>query len=278
VEPMKLIAGALSASIFLVVAGFALEATWQDITNLFKRPALLGRSLLAMFVIMPVVTALLVVALDFRPHVEVALLLLAVSPVFPMLPKKAISAVGHRSYAYGLLATTALLSIALTPLSVAILSAVFGKDVSISSAVVAKVVLMTILAPLVLGVLVRQFAPAFADRIQGLVSGLGSVLLLLSFIPMLVFVWPALLTLLGQGTLVAIAIIAIMAFAVGHFLGGSESDDRTVLALATALRHPAVAISIAAANGADKVVSAAILLYVLVSAVLSIPYTLWRKR
>jgi BASS family bile acid:Na+ symporter len=101
---------------------------------------------------------------------------------------------------------------------------------------------------------------------------------LVAYIPMLVLVWPAFLALLGQGTLVAIVIIAIASLAVGHFFGGPESDDRTVLALATALRHPAVALSIAAANGADKLVSAAILLYGLVSAVLSIPYTLWRKR
>jgi bile acid:Na+ symporter, BASS family len=278
VEPTKLIAAAFSVSIFLIVAGFALEASWQDITFLFKRPDLLGRSLLAMSVIMPIVTALLIWKIDFNPHVEVALVLLAVSPVFPGLAKKAISAGGDRSYAYGLLAMTALVSIALVPISIAVLSAVVGKEISMSAATVARVVLMSILAPLVLGVLVRHFAPAFADRIKGPVSLLGVVLLLLGYIPMLVLVWPAFLALFGHGTLVAIATIAIVSLAVGHFLGGPESHNRTVLALATALRHPAVALSIAAANGADKLVSAAILLYVLVSAVLSIPYTMWRKR
>jgi BASS family bile acid:Na+ symporter len=104
------------------------------------------------------------------------------------------------------------------------------------------------------------------------------VLLILGFIPLLIVVWPAFLTLLGQGALLAIAIVAIVALAVGHVLGGPDSDDRTVLALATALRHPAVALAIAAANGADKLVSAAILLYALVGGVLSIPYIAWRKR
>ena len=274
----KLIAAAFPVSVFLIVAGFALDAAWQDITFLFKRPALLVRSLLAIFVVMPIVAAMLMVTLGFKPQIEVALVLLAVSPVFPMLPKKVTSAGGSRSYAYGLLATAALFSIALVPLSVAILGAVFGKDISVSSAVVVKVVLITILAPLVLGVLVRQYAPAFAARIKGLVSGLGSVILLLAFIPLLISLWPTFLALLGQGTLVAIAIIAVVALAVGHFLGGPESDDRTVLALATELRHPAVALSIAAANGADKFVSAAILLYVVVSGIMSIPYTSWRKR
>jgi BASS family bile acid:Na+ symporter len=277
VDAVKLIAAAFPISVFLIVAGFALEATWQDITFLFKRPGLLARSLLAIFVVMPVVAAVLMVTFDFRPQVEVALVLLAVSPVFPMLPKKVTSVGGTRSYAYGLLATAALLSIALVPLSIAILGAVFGKDIGVSYTVVVKVVLITILAPLVLGVLVRQYAPAAADRIKGLVSGLGSVILLLAFIPLLISIWPAFLTLLGHGTLVAIAIVAIVALAVGHFLGGPESDDRTVLALATELRHPAVAISIAAANGADKLVSAAILLYVLASGILSVAYTSWRK-
>jgi BASS family bile acid:Na+ symporter len=167
----KLIAAAFSVSVFLVVAGFALDATWQDITFLFKRPMMLGRSLLATFVIMPVAVAVLVVTLDFTAHIEVALVLLAVSPVFPMLPKKVTSVGVHRSYAFGLLATAALLSVALVPLSIGILSALFGKDISVSYAVIVKVVTATILAPLVLGVLVREYAPAVADRIKRLVSG-----------------------------------------------------------------------------------------------------------
>ncbi len=50
-------------------------------------------------------------------------------------------------------------------------------------------------------------------------------------------------------------------------------------ALATAARHPGVAIAIASANFPDqKLAPAAILLYLVLSAILSFPYVMWRKR
>ena len=62
-------------------------------------------------------------------------------------------------------------------------------------------------------------------------------------------------------------------------LGGSDDEDRSVLALASAARHPGVAMAVASANFPDqKLAPAAILLYLLLSALLSIPYVVWRRR
>lgn len=59
---------------------------------------------------------------------------------------------------------------------------------------------------------------------------------------------------------------------VGHPLGGPDLEDRTVLALSTASRHPGVAMAVAAANyPGNKVIGVAILLYFPVNIVLSIP-------
>ena len=55
-----------------------------------------------------------------------------------------------------------------------------------------------------------------------------------------------------EGTLsaiVAIVIIAICGLAVGHFLGGPDEDDRTVLAFATVSRHPGVAMAVGSLTG-----------------------------
>jgi BASS family bile acid:Na+ symporter len=67
--------------------------------------------------------------------------------------------------------------------------------------------------------------------------------------------------------------------AIGHFLGGPLSENRTALAISTASRHPGIAIAIAAANFPEQtLVTPAIFLYLLVTAVVSIPYLLWSKR
>src|SRR5262249_58413083 len=83
----------------------------------------------------------------------------------------------------------------------------------------------------------------------------------------------------GHGVLYASAIFVVVGLVAGHFLGGPEPEDRTVLALSTATRHPGMAFAIAAANYATaRLALAAVLLYFVISAVLSFVYLAWRKR
>lgn len=83
----------------------------------------------------------------------------------------------------------------------------------------------------------------------------------------------------GNGTVLILAAVAAFGLAAGHLLGGPNPEDRTVLALSTASRHPAVALAIASAGGAEKKAElAAILLYVTVAAVVSALYTACRQR
>ena len=78
----------VQASILLLVFGLGLHATPEDTTYLFRRPRLLLRALLAMGVIVPIFAAVLAATFDLHPPVKIALLLLAVSPVPPILPGK----------------------------------------------------------------------------------------------------------------------------------------------------------------------------------------------
>jgi BASS family bile acid:Na+ symporter len=72
----------------LTVFGFGLRASFDDVLYLFHRPGLLGRSLLAMFVIMPIVAVALLRLFDAPRNVEIVLVALAISPIPPLLPKK----------------------------------------------------------------------------------------------------------------------------------------------------------------------------------------------
>ena len=86
---------AIRTSIFLIVFALGLGARLEDALYLFRRPAQLARSLLAMNVIMPVVAAALAAAFNLYPAVKIALLALAVSPLPPHTPEEA--ARGRRS-------------------------------------------------------------------------------------------------------------------------------------------------------------------------------------
>jgi BASS family bile acid:Na+ symporter len=52
----------------------------------------------------------------------------------------------------------------------------------------------------------------------------------------------------ATSTALIIAAVAAIGLAIGHWLGGPNPDDRTVLALSTASRHPAIALAAATAG------------------------------
>lgn len=270
----------LKTGVVLTVFVLGLSATSQDATYLFRRPRQLLKSLLSMNVVMPLFTAAVVVFFDLHPAVELALITLAVSPIPPLLPKKTLKTGGDSSYVIGLLVAAAVLGIVFVPLAVNLLvGRALGMPMRMSPMAVARVVVSTVLAPLFCGLLIRRVTPAFAVRIAKPISRVASVLLIVSVLPVLFTAMPAIVSLIGNGTLAAIVSFVLVGLAAGHLLGGPEPAGRTVLAFTTASRHPGVAVAIASTNfPQQKLVFPAILLYLLVNAIVSIPYRMWCKR
>jgi BASS family bile acid:Na+ symporter len=192
---------------------------------------------------------------------------LAVSPVSPLIPGKELKAGGRDAYAIGLLAVTALLAVALVPASLHLMGRAFGIAPRVPAGEVAKVVLATVLVPLALGILVRRVAHAFAERITHRTQLVATVLLALGALPLLIKVAPDAGNLIGGGTLLATLGMVVAGLGVGHLLGGPAAQDRTVLAMSTASRHPAVALTAATIAAPELRVAGAILLYLLISSV-----------
>jgi BASS family bile acid:Na+ symporter len=85
-------------------------------------------------------------------------------------------------------------------------------------------------------------------------------------------------SLIGDGTLLSLGSFALIGLIIGHLLGGPDPDNRPILALATASRHPAVAMAIAHANFPEqKLAGAAVFLYLILSGILSALYLSWVK-
>jgi BASS family bile acid:Na+ symporter len=273
----KLIALAIQASMALLIFSVGLNASLRDITYLLRHPGLLVRSLLAMNVLMPLLAVAMAVLFDLNPILEIALVACALAPVPPILPGKELKAGGGTSYIIGLLAFVSLVAILYVPAAAGFLGRVFDRPVDVAPGAIAKIVSM-MLAPLVLGMLIRRFAPGFAQAIARPVSMGAGVLLLAAFVPVLIAEWRKLVELVGNYSIVAIIVFVLAGLAVGHLLGGPDPDNRTVLALSTATRHPAVAMAIAY-NAADRpAVLAAVLLVLLVGTIASVPYVRWRRR
>jgi bile acid:Na+ symporter, BASS family len=270
----------LKASIILTVFGLGLRGNLSDATYLFRRPKLLLKSLLSMNVIVPLFAAILVLAFDLTPAVKIALVLLSLSPVPPLIPKKQFKLGGTHEYIFGLLVVVSVLSIITVPLGPRVLGALQGRDFGVDPMDVAKIIVTTILLPLFAGMLVRYLSTSFADRATDIILAIAGIMLIVGLIPILFVAAPTMISLIGNGTLLAMAAVVIVGLIAGHLLGGPNFGDRSVLALASATRHPGIALMLAGAMFPEqkKLVMAAILLYFIVNAIVSVPYMAWCKK
>lgn len=260
----------LKISIALSVLALGLKATLSDATYLFRRPHQLGRAFLSMNMLMPLLAVIIVPKLSLDPAVKIAIIALSVSPVPPIFPKRAIKAGGKENYALGLLVAAALLAIVVVPVTMKIVERVVGVPLQMPVRDVAALVFKTILAPLLAGIGLCALTPSFAKRAATPTGMLASVLLILSVLAVFFASTRAMLSLVGNGTVLTLAAFALAGLIIGRLLGGPEPENRYVLSLATATRHPGMAAAIAHANfPGQKLVVPAIALYLVIAGIMS---------
>jgi len=275
----QLILFALQASIMVTIFGFGLAAKKDDLLHVVSRPGLFARSVLAMFVVMPVLAVALAKWFDFRPEVQIAIVALAISPIPPLLPRRQDKTAHRPSHALGLMVTMALLSIAIVPLSTHLLGLFYGRPFAMGPGPIARLILVVVILPLFTGMAVQALIPRLAQRIARPALLVASILLPVGGVAILIASAHVVVALIGNGTLAVILAFIVAGLAVGHALGGPAPEDRAVLALSTATRHPGIAITVTAANyPGNHDIAAAILLYFVLNFAVSIPYVMWQRR
>ena len=200
----------LKASIVLTVFALGLSTRPQDVAYIIRRPELLLKSLLSINIVMPLFVVSMIAIIQLEPVVQIALISLSVSPIPPMLPKKARKAAGDASYAIGLLVLVALLAVALVPLSVHLMGWAFSRHAEISRTDVGLILAANVLTPMGAGLVVRHVARQFAERIAVPISLFASILLMACIPPILFTATPAILSLIGNGTLIAIVAFVLV--------------------------------------------------------------------
>jgi bile acid:Na+ symporter, BASS family len=263
----------LVAGLLLLVIALGLEAEARDVAALLRRPTRLLKSLVAMLVVMPVVASVLAYAFRLDPAVKVALVALALSPVPPFVPQRNIKAGAEPSFTIGLLALSAMISVLYVPLALMLLALAFELPLEISLRHIVLPIGWSVLIPLTVGMLVKRASPRLATRVAGPIARAAALLLLAGLLPVVAVSLWRVLPLIGKGTLAALAALSVTGLAAGHALGGSAPRERLTLALATAARHPGVAMAIARVNFPDQaLVLPVVILYVLVNAIVSLLY------
>jgi BASS family bile acid:Na+ symporter len=264
---------AIPASVMLLVFALGLSSTAEQATYLLRRPGKLARAVLSMYVIVPGFVVLVAWAFEFRRPVEIALLAAALSPVPPILPGKQLKMGGRPDYVYGLLIAMSLIAVVTIPLAVQLVGWVFARDARMDAVQIARLIGISVLVPLILGIVVRRVNGAWAATLAPVASKLGTVALALAVLPLLITSLPAMWQVAGEGTILLIIGLVAGAIATGHVLAGPDPAERLPLGIASAMRHPGVALAIARRNIQDEpLVPAAILMALILAGIATTVY------
>jgi len=265
---------ALKLSVGAIILAIGMDSTLDDVLYLWRRPGLLVRSLVAMYVLVPLVAFILVKVLTLPPAVEIALLILAVSAGAPLLPRKLLR-IGDGSYIFSLVVISTVLAIVIVPTWLTLLGPLFGDPKHLTPIHVALVLTRSFFGPLALGMLIRWLFPAFAKAVGERLLKIAGLVLTVSALVLLALNWQALLEASWLGIL-TLAVLLLIALAIGHWLGGPEPDNRTALAIACSTRHIGIVVLVAASLPGPRT-AVIVAVYILTSAVVSIAYLRWRR-
>jgi BASS family bile acid:Na+ symporter len=279
-DPATILKLVLVLGVVLLVLAIGLRSRPDESLLLLRRPDLGIRALAAMFVLQPAFVLLLVWLLDLRVGVGAALLGFSVAPVLPPWAKKGYAMGAASDYVIGLEVMATAASILVVPVMIWIANGVFGVHTARDPWSVELMLLVTIGLPLAVGMGVGRFWPAPAPRLAFLADRAGSVVLLIGGVVLLVARGRDIVAVTGRGTIVVSVLIIGFGLLAGHLLGGPDPRKRGALASANVSRHPGVALLLASSALPEDVpaVTGAVLLYLIASMVVPIPYERWQKR
>lgn len=268
----------VKVTIFALMFAIGVNLSFQQEISLWRRPGLLLRSLLAVVVLVPLVVFLLLRWFDLPPAVATGLCVLAAAPGAPLLHKRSQMAGGSLTYSASLQLTLALLAVLITPLTLAVFYAQFeiGTE-SVTSFEVAKQVALVQLLPVSLGLIIRHFGPKLAAMIGKPLNVIANLLFVALIIVALI---PGfrMIAHLGGLPILAIVIMVAVSLVIGHALGGPSPNERSALAVASIARNIGLALFITTLSGMEKEIIPTLLAYMILGAIVAIPYSLWSKR
>jgi len=269
---------AVQGSMFLLILAIAMQSRWACVVDLIRNPRPLLRGIVAVNLVVPLVALLVSLAVKLDEPVEAGLLLMAVSPLAPLVPGNALKMGADRSRLMAYYAALAFLEIFLVPLTVWLIATIRGGYAVAPIDLIAKVIAVTILLPIAIGMAMQALAPDFSDKAARIVSLVGTIILVIGFVLVMSAVWRPIASLIGNGTIIAFAMPVAAGLAAGHVLGGPAWHERGTMAVTAAIRHPGIAGAIATVNGAGPRAQAAILLFLLTGVIVTAIYSAWYKR
>jgi BASS family bile acid:Na+ symporter len=242
-----------AVTLFEMMVSIGMGVTLADLIRVARNGRLIGQAALANYVCVPAAAVGLV--LLFRPHsaepeqfplIAAGFLIAAVCPGAPYGPPFTGIAKGNVARAVGLMTILAGSSALVAPLLLHFLLPLTSGDEEVRINVVKMIstLLIAQLLPLFVGLGIRRWRPALADRLKKPANLLSLVLNLATFGVILGVQWEMLVGIPVRGYLGMLALV-LVGMAVGWLLGGPGSENRIAMTMATAVRNVGVSLVIA---------------------------------
>lgn len=272
------------ATLFAIMFALGLGLPRGTLDLIRSRRALVARVLLGSCVLVPLVAVLLLqwpVSELLSQPARFGLALMAVCPSAPLTLRKAGKAGGSSALAATLQVSSALAAVVSIPLMALLLTTLHGVEGwAILPRQVALQIGLAQILPLSLGMVVRRRWPAWAAGQTGFFDRLANVLLLILVVAVLLTTGQLLIPFLRRN-LLALAFMTAMvlvSMVIGFVLAGRDREDQTTTALVTSMRNPGLALLFAATYGSTiEGLKLAILVYLLVTVLVHIPFMRWRR-
>ncbi|MEB3293066.1 MAG: bile acid:sodium symporter [Synechococcales bacterium] len=231
--------------LFTFILSVALEKPKQEILALMKS-SLMGRSLFANYILLPMLSLILVWVFRLPPEISVGFLMVALAPGGMLGLHFARIAKGNLAYAVGLIVLLSLLSIIITPTLIYLIF----PDIAATDGFIVSLLgrlLLFIIPPFLAGQIIQHWLASIATKVQKLSSFLSIVL----FITLTVLTSNLKVLdtqALGWNGVAAIVVFVGIAWFIGWQMGGPELENRKVLAISTSMRNVAICLLIATSS------------------------------
>jgi len=245
-DPFLIAVGTLGVLVFIVTSmlGMGFSLTVPQIIAPLKNTRLLVLSLVANFVVVPILVLLIVRFLPLSEGLQIGLTLVGLAAGAPFLPKLVQVAKGDMAFTAGLMVLLMVATVVYLPI---VLPFVL-KGVQISPWEIAKSLILLMLIPLAIALFIRA---RYEEAARGLIPTMTmatNLSLVVLFIGYFVAYFSEIIGVVGTGGILAAIILIIGAAVVGFLMGGKSMDTKKVLALGTGQRNLAAAFAVATSN------------------------------
>jgi len=249
-DPFLIAIGTLGILVFIVTSmmGMGFSLTIQQIIAPLKNTRLVLMSLLANFILVPILVLLIVQFLPLSEGLKIGLILTGMAAGAPFLPKLVQVAKGDMAFTAGLMVLLMVVTNAFLPI---VLPFVL-TGVQVNPWDIAKSLILLMLMPLGISLFIRA---RYEDVAKGLIPTMAmatNLSLIVLFIGYFLAYFNEIFGVIGSGGILAAILLIAGGVMVGFLLGGPGIGTRKVLALGTGQRNLAAAFAVATSNFASN--------------------------